>query len=682
MKRLLKSIVVCCVALTSLLATASAQTLQSGKPVKSGEKEGLAPLWFGMTYSNLPRGYAYISSQEYPDIFVWISSGFPEVRNTLWRCPFEGVGEQGNLIYGTPVEVMMPWEAKTKGKPSTFVVWQNGKKGDIYGLWMSAKKAIIAKMHPSGDYFESMDEFVVHGTSAVTGLEVWSTDGQIVDYVVLSGDKAQYRPADTEEKNPVSNAVSYYDGAHIYRGELPYAGVYRSAFDLHSKRVVEDYTLVTPDNRTILSGSKVVRVENKKQGLDGYIITSSLGAMKYVPARKSENYDHVRNADGKVMTHLSHGAKAISFPSADGVRCDMIIGGEGALYHYRFLGMDKQSGMPKYDEPKVVLQRNGDIFSGSLTVPNVVDWDGDGVLDIVSGNSEGRLLFFKNNGTNREPAFALSQYICAAGEPICIRPGYNIVQGPLEAAWGYLCPMVVDWNKDGLLDVIVSGSKAKYELMLNEGTTTEPKLSAPKPIYCDNLELWGTWRVRPAITEIDGRMAMVIMDEDNALHLYYRVDDYNVADAGKLTLKNGNFITGHNQNNERYGQKGRGKLAFVDWDADGKLDLLIGSVKRSSYPSPERGLPFVRFKRKNIGMQVMLLRNVGSNKKMRFEEPVQLQFRGEDFYLGAHSNAPTPCMLGDTSGGVNLLVGCESGKFFFFEHKDITTVSMDEEKSK
>ena len=32
--------------------------------------------------------------------------------------------------------------------------------------------------------------------------------------------------------------------------------------------------------------------------------------------------------------------------------------------------------------------------------------------------------------------------------------------------------------------------------------------------------------------------------------------------------------------------------------------------------------------------------------------------------------------------GVNLLVGCESGKFFFFEHKDVTTVSIDEVKSK
>jgi hypothetical protein len=141
-----------------------------------------------------------------------------------------------------------------------------------------------------------------------------------------------------------------------------------------------------------------------------------------------------------------------------------------------------------------------------------------------------------------------------------------------------------------------------------------------------------------------------------------------------LQLDNGDYITGHNDANEGLGQRGRGKLRFVDWDGDGKLDLLVGSVKRSSYPSPSNGLPYSRFKNKEYGLQVMLFRNVGSNENMKFAKPVQFQLDGKDFYLGAHSNAPEPCMLGDISNGPNLLVGCESGKFFFFNRNDLTTI--------
>ena len=236
----------------------------------------------------------------------------------------------------------------------------------------------------------------------------------------------------------------------------------------------------------------------------------------------------------------------------------------------------------------------------------------------------------------------MSEEICAGGKPILLRPGYHVVQGPFEASWGYLCPTVYDWNGDGLPDVMVSGSRAKYEIMLNEGTITEPRLAAPVPVMVDNLELYGTWRVRPAITKVNGVNVMVTMDDDNALHLYRQIDEYNVEDAGKLRLEDGRQITGHNNAGELLGQWGRGKLRFVDWNMDGKTDLIVGSIKRSSYPSPDRGLPYSRFKKKETGLQVMFFENVGTDENMVFKEPVQFQVDGKDFYLGAHSNAPEP----------------------------------------
>ena len=41
---------------------------------------------------------------------------------------------------------------------------------------------------------------------------------------------------------------------------------------------------------------------------------------------------------------------------------------------------------------------------------------------------------------------------------------------------------------------------------------------------------------------------------------------------------------------------------YADWNGDGKLDLIVGSIKRSSYPSPDRGLPYSRFRKKEFGL--------------------------------------------------------------------------------
>lgn len=661
------SLLLFCVTMCALYAV---EPLRNASPIMSGAENGLSPMSFGMTYSNVPAGFAFISSAAHPDIFVTIKVGIAEAKG-FWRAEFDRFTQDGRPIYKTPQRVVTPWD-NPKGLPSHLRVFQDGK--DIFLLRVSPKNVEVARWY-GNNRFEMEGKYPIDGIEwQVSSFDCIRRGRGEIEFVLLCSDGKSYRPETFK-----GDRQSYYDGAGIYRGELPRAGVFRFYVDNRWQQTTS-VEQVSRDMKVIIGPSEIACVRSADGSCDGYLCTGILGAMKFIPySRRIPKGGmmpvYVMKNERDIRTHIAYGSRLVAYPSAYGDCQNLMIGGESAVYLYSFEGMTTDKN-PIYGEPKPFMQENSPVYGGSLTVPNVVDWNGDGKLDIVAGNSEGRLLFFRNDGDNVNPSFQLAEEICCEGEPIRFLPGYNIVQGPFEGAWGYLCPTVVDWNHDGLPDVVFSGSRAKYEVMLNVGTLQEPYLSAPKTIRVDNMELFGTWRVRPAVADINGTNVIVTMDDENALHLYRQVDDFNVEDAGKLLLEDGSPIIGHNSASEPLGQWGRGKLRFFDWNGDGKLDLFVGSVKRSSYPSPSRGLPYSRFKKKQYGLQVMYFENIGTNENMVFKEPVQMQVDGHDMYLGAHSNAPEPCRLGDISDGPNLIVGCENGKYFFFEHSHLTTVGI------
>ena len=647
----------------ALPLVAMAQAPVNGTPLMAGGPEGLAPFSAGMVYNHRPVGWAYLSDDKTPDLFLFSAGGIPGDTG-LWRCIPDGTAPDGSPVYRKGELIPNPIDGNTSPKkyPSRMRIFQDG--GDALMVVLASTKE-ISVFKWDGQGFEPYAKSPVEGISHVSDIDVIRRDKRGFEMVLLCNDGANYRP----DEDPKAVKLSYYDGAGIYRGAFPKGRLFRTWFDNDWKQTggVEGIT-----NWIVQGPSRVAAVKSADGGFDGYVVGSLLGALKFVPYAKTIPYGclpavPVRNADGSVKEHGGYSNQLAAFPDGKGGRSSLFIGGECAPRFYPLLSAEG----PVYGDYKLLLQRNAPLYGGSLTVPNVVDWDGDGALDIVAGNSEGRLLFFKNAGSNAVPDFQPSVELCSDGEPIRLLPGYTIVQGPFEGAWGYLCPRVFDWNGDGLPDVITSGSRAKYEVFLNEGTRTEPRLGKPLTLKYDGMDLHGTWRVRPAITLVEGVPHILIMDDDNALHLFRRLDDSHVEDAGKLQLTDGRFITGHNNAGEGLGQKGRGKLAFCDWDGDGDVDLFVGSVKRSSYPSPDDGLPYRRFKKKQIDMQVMYFENKGN---WRFAPPKQLQIDGQSFYLGAHSNAPDPCALGDTSKGLNLVVGCESGKYFFFEHSHINYV--------
>lgn len=91
------------------------------------------------------------------------------------------------------------------------------------------------------------------------------------------------------------------------------------------------------------------------------------------------------------------------------------------------------------------------VVPGSRSSPDVLDLDGDGKKDILTGNTNGQLFFYSNTGSDAEPNFA----------------GYESVESdgvPIYKALSRSRPFVCDWTGDGYPDVLIGAGDSKVHL--------------------------------------------------------------------------------------------------------------------------------------------------------------------------------------------------------------------------
>ncbi|PCI48502.1 MAG: hypothetical protein COB49_05910, partial [Alphaproteobacteria bacterium] len=345
---------------------------------------------------------------------------------------------------------------------------------------------------------------------------------------------------------------------------------------------------------------------------------------------------------------------------------DMIVGQEdGRVALIEHTGkIDKAMDVPQFIPPRFFKQQAGAIMFGSLVTPVGVDWDGDGDDDIIAGNTAGNIGFIENlAGAGKEPVFAAKQYLKSDGEVIRIQAGYNgSVQGPSEAKWGYTTLSVADWDGDGLLDLIVNSIWGKIIWYRNVGTRTAPKLAAAKAVEVEAggiakpkwnwwnpvaKELVTQWRTTPVAYDWtgDGLTDLVMLDQEGFLSLFRRVKE-----DGTLKLLPADRIFVDEQGRELKlsrgdnGASGRRKLHLVDWDGDGRVDLLADDLKTN-----------VRF-----------FRNISQNNKQ-----VVLKDMGpmDTRILARHTTSPTTVDW-DGDGIPELLVGAEDGRLYHMTNLD------------
>jgi hypothetical protein len=164
---------------------------------------------------------------------------------------------------------------------------------------------------------------------------------------------------------------------------------------------------------------------------------------------------------------------------------DLIVGDEdGRVALVEHTGKTEK-GTPQFLPPVYFQQQADEVKFGALSTPDGFDWDGDEDEDIICGNTAGYICFIENlSGTKVErPKWAAPKLLQAGGKTLRIMAGPNgSIQGPCERKWGYTTQTVADWDHDGLPDLIVNSILGSVVWFRNIGTRKVPKLAAAQPV--------------------------------------------------------------------------------------------------------------------------------------------------------------------------------------------------------
>lgn len=123
----------------------------------------------------------------------------------------------------------------------------------------------------------------------------------------------------------------------------------------------------------------------------------------------------------------------------------------------------KSTGFQFRDTKFIGFGKDNKLDIGQFSAPAVADWDGDGKKDLILGEgtySANSVYIYLNKGGSS-------------------RPGFD-KKGRIYLAYGegkmHLTPSVVDWDKDGDLDLIVGDKHGYINLYMNEAGRGEVKI--------------------------------------------------------------------------------------------------------------------------------------------------------------------------------------------------------------
>jgi hypothetical protein len=209
-----------------------------------------------------------------------------------------------------------------------------------------------------------------------------------------------------------------------------------------------------------------------------------------------------------------------------------------------------------------------------------VDWNNDGKFDLLSGDTDGNVWIFLNVGKKGKPELAEGMRVKANGkliqgktQTIKMVDGRaqlgEVLPASHELAEVYSKLHMADWDGDGLNDLLI-GHSSTVVFYKNTGSKSDPKFGDPVIIL-------DSFRTRPAPYVIDwdedGKQDLLVGSDGNEIYFYRNIGtnkEPELADKKELVLEGAGFSDGN-----------RVRVEVVDWNNDGKRDLLVGNYYMS-----------------------------------------------------------------------------------------------------
>lgn len=176
-----------------------------------------------------------------------------------------------------------------------------------------------------------------------------------------------------------------------------------------------------------------------------------------------------------------------------------------------------------------------------------MDWDGDGLLDIIVGDRNGYVNYFRR--TSNDP-ITLTEMPKISCDGVIIDVGMNSA------------PVVVDWNENGYLDMLVGSETGTIRLYLNDGSDSAPVFSSYTLIQNGSSNLTH-YRNCPQVYDMngDGKKDLIVGANDRNIYFYENLG------TNEAPVFNGNQIIATVPNIGA-------RLWIDDWNGNGLPDML------------------------------------------------------------------------------------------------------------